>query len=55
MQTTQVNELINSPADLLVAAAVIGGIGFVLFVLANLIMKATTLTRAPDSPATTGI
>ena len=41
MQTTQVNELINSPVDLLVAAAVIGVIGGILFGLANLIMKAT--------------
>jgi len=37
----QNSELISGPSNLLMLAAVIGGVGIVLFILANLIMKAT--------------
>jgi len=37
----QNSELISSPSNLLMLAAIIGGVGIVLFILANLIMKAT--------------
>jgi len=37
----QNSEFINSPVDLLILAVVMGVVGIVLFILANVIMKAT--------------